>query len=409
MRALSLAFLFIVSFSAAADAYGTYVQGKTRQGHAFGIVVAGYSIQLVADDTAIERCVRYGLTDCTIVSRFHGVCAATTRSQIVGGEYFATGIDEQTAINASVSQCWQKHAPTYCIPGARVCDRSPSQLKTNEQAPRQQSDYNLVFAVMLALGVGVAFAFIVPQFWKSLRGLNAKPSQRHPSPDQFQPFQPNPAPQPVPPSSAAAFAPSASPAFPPAPAPAPPLSIFPAPASAPDDRAVRMQASINHTQERGNFYVTLKLLFSPGALLLINARQLHATEIIKGFDHPPMHENSIQGLVWTVRLIRGFTPLVCMGAFIWGVAGGGTAAGLLMFGMLGAFAWTFGGPSKIFLNRIEKSFTIGHFLKNPEVRLWAPDPTSAKELDETIRERLQLLKLYLEDSKTLPASETFDV
>lgn len=175
------------------------------------------------------------------------------------------------------------------------------------------------------------------------------------------------------------------------------------------DRRVRIQASISHHQERANFYVTLKLLFSPEALVLIQARALQNTEIIKGFDHPPMNTTSVHGLVWFVRLMRGFAPMLVVGSFIWGLAGGGTAAGFLLFLTIGLTLWTYFGPDKIFKDRIEKSFTIGYFLRNPTLKLWAPDPTTAKELDETIRERLQLLKLYLEDSKTLPESETFDV
>lgn len=177
----------------------------------------------------------------------------------------------------------------------------------------------------------------------------------------------------------------------------------------PEERAVKMQASISHAQERKNYYVTLKLLFSPGAQLLIKARQLQDMTVISGLPGPPLTRHGILAMAYGAGAFAYVFPFIFIGSFIWGVVGGGSGAGLLMFGSVAGMLYAWFGPKKHIEARDVQRYTIAHLLRNPTVRLWASDPVGAKIIDDEIRENLKLLRAYLEESKTLPQAETFDV
>ena len=107
--------------------------------------------------------------------------------------------------------------------------------------------------------------------------------------------------------------------------------------------------------------------------------------------------------------LGGFGPLMIIGGFIFGLVGGGVAAGLIVLAGIGLWIWSYVGDTVIEAQHGSKSYTVGNLLRDAKIRLMATDPVGTKTYENELRENLQSIKKYIEASQTLGAKESFEV
>lgn len=171
-----------------------------------------------------------------------------------------------------------------------------------------------------------------------------------------------------------------------------------------------MQASLRHERSFNSSYVVLTLKFSREAHQLIRARGIEHLVVLSGeLTRPPPGAVEVVGMDWFFRLsglVGAFGIIPC---FIYGVAGGGNAAGGLLTLCVILLGVRFIGPRLLIKSWDTKDYTIKSFLRQPTVRLYADNPVFAKALIDQIKEKIADLRMLLEDSKELPAEETIEL
>lgn len=170
-----------------------------------------------------------------------------------------------------------------------------------------------------------------------------------------------------------------------------------------------MQASLRHERSFNSSYVVLTLKFSREAHQLIRARGIEHLTVLSGeLTRPPPGAAEVFGMDWLFRIcgfVGAFGIIPCI---IYGAAGG-AAAGPLLFLCFVLLAVRFIGPRVVVNSWAAKEYTIKSFLRQPTVRLYADNPVFAKGLMDQIKEKIAGLRALLEDSKELPAEETFEL
>lgn len=182
-----------------------------------------------------------------------------------------------------------------------------------------------------------------------------------------------------------------------------------------------IQATIVHKQERQHFFVYLTLKFSKHAQLLIAARQLQDHLILSGFPNPPPSNIGTNAAFRFYWLLRIAAPFMFLGSCIYGMSGAlqqsatgklnnsESIAFLLVLLSIILFAVSFIAPRRHEQNISEQEYTVKRFYREPTVRFYASNPVVAKGLDDEIRERLLVLRQFLEESKEMPAEDRFEL
>jgi hypothetical protein len=159
----------------------------------------------------------------------------------------------------------------------------------------------------------------------------------------------------------------------------------------------------NHTQS----YIDCTVDFSEEERAIIKARDLYREGFIVRTSTPLPSGSSVLG----TGLLRGLGPLMIVGGFIWGLAGGGSAAGLILFAGIGfvIYGWFRSRKEDKRFESDEQHITVKQLLDKPTFTVHAWNPAAAKNLDEDIRQNLAALKNVIQNSAEIQAKQTFEL
>lgn len=175
-----------------------------------------------------------------------------------------------------------------------------------------------------------------------------------------------------------------------------------------------MRVTIEHREANagvlGNHkdcYVDCAINFSEEERAIIKARDLYA----QGFEVRTSTPLPSQPSMLGTGLMRGLGPLMMVGGFVWGLAGGGTPTGLLFFAGLGftVYGWVRSRKEDKRFESSEQQITIKQLLNKPSFTVHVWNPAAAKGIEEDIRQNLIALKNLIQDSAQLQAKQTFEL
>lgn len=160
-------------------------------------------------------------------------------------------------------------------------------------------------------------------------------------------------------------------------------------------------------QNRKQSYIDCMVQFSEEERAIVQARDLYREGFIVRTSTPLPSQSSVLG----TGLMRGLGPFMIVGAFIWGLAGGGNLAGLVLFAGIGfvIYGWLRSRKEDKRFESDEQPITVKQLLNNPSFTVHAWNPAAAKQLDEEIRGDLAALKNVIQNSAQIPAKQTFEL
>lgn len=167
-----------------------------------------------------------------------------------------------------------------------------------------------------------------------------------------------------------------------------------------------MRVSIEHTEQgtrKKHYYLHADVQFSEAEKHIIRSRKLHALPIISGFSAPPP-----SFLKQMAPGLGGFGPLVALIGFVMMIARADFGA-LVFIGGLALWAWVYIGDFLIETQHSSRSFTVGSVLANPKIKLISDDPIGTKLYERELRDNLQNIKVYIEQSETLGERQVFEI
>ena len=175
-----------------------------------------------------------------------------------------------------------------------------------------------------------------------------------------------------------------------------------------------MRVTIEHREamsgalgNRKESYVDCTVHFSEEESAIIKERDLYREGFVVRTSTPLPSQGSVLG----TGLMRGFGPLMIVGGFIWGVLGGGTAAGLILFTGIGfvIYGWLRSRKEDKRFETDEQQVTVKQLLNKPTFTVHAWNPAAAKGIEEKIREHLASLKAVIQNSADIKAKQTFEI
>lgn len=175
-----------------------------------------------------------------------------------------------------------------------------------------------------------------------------------------------------------------------------------------------MRATIEHrelasgmTGNHKDYYVDCRLEFSEEERAIIKQRDLYDITVTVPAATPAPTKSTLV----VTDVMRKAGPFVMAGAFIWGLAGGGTLAGLLFFAGLAGFVFGWIRTRTEFkrVQAPDQTLSIKQLLSRPSFTVHAFDPAMAKGFEVDVREQLAALKNVLVGSAELAPTQTFEI
>jgi hypothetical protein len=173
-----------------------------------------------------------------------------------------------------------------------------------------------------------------------------------------------------------------------------------------------MRVTIEHREEatgvsrsKRNYFVDCNIQLSEEERAIIRARGLQEHFFTTEGARPPRTSASFAA----APALKGCAPLIGVAGFIWGLFGGGTPAGLMLFGAIGMFAYGFYIDLQPMGAAEEQTITLGRLLRMPKFSVFAPSPSQAKEIDAQLREKLANVKSNLVASAEIEKKQTFEL
>jgi len=173
-----------------------------------------------------------------------------------------------------------------------------------------------------------------------------------------------------------------------------------------------MRVTIEHREEgaglsgsKKHYFVDCAIDFSEEEKAIIKSRGLYDHHFTIDGAEPPRTTGNFIG----AGALKGFAPIIGLGGFIWGVFGGGSLAGLLVFGAIGMYIAGFFMDRKPVGEALSQTINVRRLINNPRFTVFAPDPAYAKGLEGQIREDLTNLKTLITESAEVRAKQTFEL
>ena len=160
---------------------------------------------------------------------------------------------------------------------------------------------------------------------------------------------------------------------------------------------------VNHKES----YVDCTVNFSEEERAIIETRDLYR----EGFSVRTSTPLPSGGAMLGTGLMRFVGPFMIIGGFIWGLAGSGTPAGLIVFAGIGfvIYGWLRSRQEDRRLTTDEQRITIKQLLGNPSFTVHAWNPAAAKGVEQDIRENLVVLKNVIQNSAQIQAKQIFEL
>lgn len=175
-----------------------------------------------------------------------------------------------------------------------------------------------------------------------------------------------------------------------------------------------MRVTIDHRQATsgvlGNHrdcYVDCTVTFSEEERAIIKERDLFREGFSVRTSTPLPSQSSVLG----TGLMRRLGPFMIVGGFIWGLAGGGNLAGIVLFAGIGfvVYGWLRSRKQDKRFEQDEQEITVKQLLTKPTFTVHAWNPAAAKGIEEDIRENLVSLKTVIQNSAQIQAKQTFEL
>jgi hypothetical protein len=154
-------------------------------------------------------------------------------------------------------------------------------------------------------------------------------------------------------------------------------------------------------------YIDCDVQFSEEEKAIIKQRQLHDEGFTIRTSTPLPKKSSVLG----TGLMRIAGPIMIVAGVIWGLAGGGTPTGLLVFAGIGfvIYGWLRSRKEDRRFESSEQDITVRQLLGKPTFTVHAWNPAAAKGLDQDIRENLAALKAVIDNAADIKAKQTFEL
>jgi hypothetical protein len=154
-------------------------------------------------------------------------------------------------------------------------------------------------------------------------------------------------------------------------------------------------------------YVDCTVNFSEEERAIIKERDLYREGFIVRTSTPLPSGSSMLG----TGLMRFVGPFMIIGGFIWGLADGGNAAGLILFAGIGfvIYGWLRSRREDKRLESNDQDITIKQLFNKPTFTVHAWNPAAAKGIEEEIRENLASLKGVIQNSAQIQVKQTFEL
>lgn len=167
------------------------------------------------------------------------------------------------------------------------------------------------------------------------------------------------------------------------------------------------EATSGVMQNRKESYIDCTVQFSEEERAIVQARDLYREGFIVRTSTPLPSQGSVLG----TGLMRGLGPFMIVGGFIWGLAGGGNLAGVVLFAGIGfiIYGWLRSRKEDKRFESDEQHITVRQLLNDPSFTVHAWNPAAAMQLDEEIRGDLAALKNVIQNSAQIQAKQTFEL
>jgi hypothetical protein len=181
-----------------------------------------------------------------------------------------------------------------------------------------------------------------------------------------------------------------------------------------------MHVTIHHREEiagvsgnQRNYFVDCLVKFSEKELAIINARDLQGYSFSLPASTPLPTGTSLIG----VGLVRVIGRFLIVGGFLFGMISGlarmhgeGLAMFMLVVG-IGLAIWgrTTARSHEKRLENVDQIISVRDLISNGRFSVHALFPAEAKAIEGTIRESLSTLKLVIEESSEVPATQSFEI
>jgi hypothetical protein len=154
-------------------------------------------------------------------------------------------------------------------------------------------------------------------------------------------------------------------------------------------------------------YVDCSVNFSEEERAIIKQRDLYSQGFTVRTSTPLPKRSSMLG----TGLMRSVGSIMIVVGVIWGIAGGGTPTGLLVFAGIGfvVYGWLRSRKEDKRLETSEQEITIKQLLNKPDFTVHGWNPAAAKGIENDIREHLVSLKNLIKDSAEIQAKQTFEL
>jgi hypothetical protein len=160
-------------------------------------------------------------------------------------------------------------------------------------------------------------------------------------------------------------------------------------------------------QSHKQTYIDCSVTFSEEERAIIKERDLYQGGFSIRTSTPIPTKTALTG----TGIMRIIGSLMMVVGVVWGIAGGGTPTGLLFFGGLGLFVWSWfrARTEDRRLETSEQYISVKQLLAHPNFTVHAWNPASAKGIDQELRDNLAALKNQIQNSAQLKERQTFEL
>lgn len=175
-----------------------------------------------------------------------------------------------------------------------------------------------------------------------------------------------------------------------------------------------MRVTIEHRQEAAGVvpkqkesYVDCTVEFSEEERAIIKARDLYREGFTIRTSTPLPTVEAVLG----TGAMRWAGPIMIVGGFIFGLAGGGNVAGVILIAGIAStvYGWLRSRREEKRFETDEQQITIRQLLSKPTFTVHAWNPAAAKTLEGEIRHNLVRLKDVIQNSAEMHAKQTFEL
>jgi hypothetical protein len=169
---------------------------------------------------------------------------------------------------------------------------------------------------------------------------------------------------------------------------------------------VHREERLGLTGARRRYYIDCEVLFSEEEKAIIKERDLWRHHLSVDPPVPP----PVRWHYPAAIVMRVVAPFMLLWSGIWGLVLGGAVGVPMAFLAIGLFVGSFYLKRRNALAELKtQTVPIGQLLDNPYFTLYALDPSVAKRIDDTVRNKLGRLKHLLVDSIDIRRPETFEL